>query len=520
MSRMDGRRSIPRLVPFAIVFIASMCVMTLELVASRLIAPFVGTNLFTWTSIIAVVLAGLSIGNVLGGVIASRTAASRVDAVIAAALLASAALALVAVAMVGPVFAASTQSGWILPLRILVGVTIVFFLPAIVLGTIAPLAATWAISTRSDLGTTVGSLYAFGSVGAIVGTLLTGFVLVNSIGSVAIVVGVTWTLALASMMARRGIPFYAAALFVVVAGGVVAWGASGRPAVPVASAAGQVVYARETAYQTVAVAWDADRGVRTVVLDNLVHGFVIPGDLRQLLYPYIAMYAAAYEVLRSERGSGVVSLHLGGGAYTMPRYLADAFPDDRVIVAEIDAGVTEANHVAARLERPPPFELHHADAREVVRMLTADDRRVDAVFADAFSDYAIPFHLTTVEFYREVDAILDEGGWLLQNVIDDLDDPRMLAAIVATVREVHEYVVVLSPTAVSRLRGRDTFVVVSSREPIDTGAIVGIAHPAGVEATVVPLAAVLDGVPATVLRPLRDDFAPVERLVSHLYRRP
>jgi MFS family permease len=515
---MDGRPTIPRLVPFAVVFAASTCVMTLELVASRLIAPFVGANLFTWTSIIAVVLAGLSIGNLSGGLIASRTGPSRVDAWIAAALLASAVLALVAVAVVGPVFTASTQSGWILPVRILVGVTIVFFLPAIVLGTISPLAATWAISARSDLGTTVGSLYAVGSIGAIVGTLLTGFVLINAIGSVAIVVGVAWSLALAALMAKRGLLFVSAALFVVVAGTVVAWGASGRPPVPVASAAGQVVYARETAYQTVAVAWDPERGVRTVVLDNLVHGFVVPDDLRQLLYPYIAMYAAAYEELRSERGSGIVSLHLGGGAFTMPRYLADAFPDDHVVVAEIDPGVTEANHVAARLERPPPFELHHQDAREVVRMLMADGRRVDVVFADAFSDYAIPFHLTTLEFYREVDGILAAGGWMLQNVIDDLDDPRMLAAIVATVRQIHDHVIVLSPAALSRLRGRDTFVVMSSRAPIDAEAIVGTAQAAGVEATVVPLDVVLTGVPSASLRPLRDDFAPVERLIAHLYR--
>jgi len=510
----------PRALPFAVVFIASACVMTIELVASRLIAPYVGSNLFTWTSIIAVVLAGLSLGNLLGGWWAGRSGEARAGNAVAVVLVVSAGLALVSVAAVGPVFAASADATLSLPLRILLGVTIVFFIPAVVLGAVSPLAASWAIATNTNLGSTVGALYAVGSLGAIVGTLATGFVLVSTIGSVAIVVAVAIVLALTALTVRRDLSIVAGALFVVAAGVMVAWGAAGTTISPVAEDAGEVVYARETQYQTVAVAWDPQRGVRTVVLDNLVHGFVLPDQPRMLLYPYIATYASAYEVLRDSLGRELESLHLGGGAYTLPRFIVDAFPDDPVIVAEIDPGVTEANHVAARLERPPPFELHHADARAVVRDLARSGRTVDAVFADAFTDYSIPFHLATVEFYLELDSILSDHGWALLNVIDDLDEPSMLAAILTTIRAVHEHVAVLSPAPRSELRGRDTFVVVSSRHPFDPDDIVAVATRAGLGTTVIPVADVAASVPRGGGRMLTDDFAPVERLVAHLYRPP
>ena len=60
--------------PSLIVFISNACVMTIELVAGRIIAPYVGVSLFTWTSVIGVILAGMSAGNFIGGKLADRFA--------------------------------------------------------------------------------------------------------------------------------------------------------------------------------------------------------------------------------------------------------------------------------------------------------------------------------------------------------------------------------------------------------------------------------------------------------------
>ncbi len=58
--------------PDLIVFVSSGCIMILELVAGRIVAPYVGVSLYTWTGIIGVVLAGISLGNYLGGWLADR----------------------------------------------------------------------------------------------------------------------------------------------------------------------------------------------------------------------------------------------------------------------------------------------------------------------------------------------------------------------------------------------------------------------------------------------------------------
>lgn len=506
-------------VPFVLVFVASASVMVIELVASRMIAQYVGSNLYTWTSIIAVVLTGITVGNLLGGWAADRLGVARTRTALGTLFVAGGFLSLVAVVALGPVFTQEDLSSLPLPVRVLTSVTIVYFLPSTVLGAVSPLAAAWALSLRERLGVTVGALYAVSSLGAIVGTLLTGFVLISAFGTTSIMVGVAAALALIGAAIGRRLPVVLAAAFVAAAALSVGVASSGRFASPAALRTGDVTYLRDTAYQTVAVTVDPFRGFRTVVLDNLVHGYVDPMNPTLLIYPYIATYATAYDVARERAGRGLSSLHLGGGAYTLPRYLAHVYPDDEVIVAEIDPGVTAASRASAGLSDPAPFELHHADARAVVGTIAAEGRRVDVVFADAFHDYGIPFHLATVEFYREVEAVLTPAGLALLNVIDDLQEPRMLAALVETIGAVHAHVAVFSMAPLSSPQGRNTFVVASSNAPIEVDAIVQLAQGAGLQIRSVLVDEIHGLVPVDARRVLTDDHAPVERLVAHLYRR-
>src|SRR4030043_2139367 len=72
-----AKRFLPLLIPSATVFISSACIMVLELVAGRIIARHLGASLYTWTSVIGVVLTGITIGNYLGGRIADRFPAKK-----------------------------------------------------------------------------------------------------------------------------------------------------------------------------------------------------------------------------------------------------------------------------------------------------------------------------------------------------------------------------------------------------------------------------------------------------------
>src|SRR5512139_1123331 len=121
--------------PTAIVFISSACMMILELVAGRIIAPYVGVSLYTWTGVIGVILAGMSLGNYLGGRLADRWASLKLlgEVFLLAGLLSAAVLAVDALGLRLP-------GVWPIVLRIILLTAALFLLPSAVLGMVSPIA--------------------------------------------------------------------------------------------------------------------------------------------------------------------------------------------------------------------------------------------------------------------------------------------------------------------------------------------------------------------------------------------
>ena len=171
--------------PNLIVFVSSACIMVLELVAGRIIAPYVGVSLYTWTSIIGVVLAGISLGNYIGGRLADRWASLRLlgGIFVLSGLLS---FGVLTVDVLGRI----TPGEWPIVVEILVITAALFFAPCVILGTISPIVAKLAVRDLAKTGSTVGKIYAAGTVGSIVGTFATGFVLISKFGTHAIVWGV------------------------------------------------------------------------------------------------------------------------------------------------------------------------------------------------------------------------------------------------------------------------------------------------------------------------------------------
>lgn len=171
----------------ALVFITSVCVMTLELTASRLIAKTVGSSLYTWTSVIGVVLAGITLGNFLGGWLADRFDRRRALAWMYLFCSVSCASVLWMDLLLAPL-SRPTSLSW--PTWVLTIVGSMFLLPSLALGTISPLVASMALSRSSKLGRTVGNVYAWGALGSIIGTFLTGFYLMDVWGT-RMIIGLT-----------------------------------------------------------------------------------------------------------------------------------------------------------------------------------------------------------------------------------------------------------------------------------------------------------------------------------------
>ncbi|HEX3448264.1 MAG TPA: fused MFS/spermidine synthase, partial [Isosphaeraceae bacterium] len=183
-----------RLLPYALAFTSSLCIMILELVSSRLVARHVGQSLTVWTSVIGIILAGICLGNVLGGRLADRVEPRRAVGPLFAlgSLLTLSALWINA--EIGHILPNPDQINW--ELRTIIVIVLDFLVPATVLGMVGPVVAKMAVEQARKAGSAIGDVYFWGAMGSIAGTFLCGFVLMNLAPTSTIVVLVAAALAL------------------------------------------------------------------------------------------------------------------------------------------------------------------------------------------------------------------------------------------------------------------------------------------------------------------------------------
>ncbi len=187
--------------PYLTVFVSSASIMVIELVAGRIVSRFIGQSLYTWTTIIGVVLAGISLGNYLGGRLADRSW-GRSTLALQFLLAAAGCVSVLGLNTVVGHWLAQAQWPW--PLRIFTHVTLVFILPATLLGTISPVIAKRALKLGHATGRTMGNVYAWSIAGSILGTFLTGFYLLTVLGATAVATGAAGILALLGLVYALG----------------------------------------------------------------------------------------------------------------------------------------------------------------------------------------------------------------------------------------------------------------------------------------------------------------------------
>ena len=454
--------------------------MVVELVAGRLIARHVGNSLYTWTSVIGIVLAGIAVGNYIGGRLADRYRER--EALASLFLLSSAACLLIPLLneRVGQLDILRGQE-W--SLRIALHVFFVFFVPAALMGMISPVAAKMALGLNRETGRTVGSVYSWGAVGSIVGTFMTGYFLIAQMGTVAVLLSVAAVLlAMSIFFGTQSILPY---LWMGVLGANLLahagpWEWTQTVGERLGLRDGEDEYVRfrtESHYSFIRVEDEPDMpGIRSMTLDFLVHAYVSLLDPDELVYEYENVYAGVTEAVvgdwppeREPR-----ALMLGGGGFVFPRWMLRRWPGSYVEVAEIDPEVTRAAYEAFDLAANTPMRIYNLDARNHIEDLLTrldageDVGRFDLVYGDAFSHYSPPFHLTTYEFNQKVRRLMNPGGVFLANVIDIYQSGLFLGAMINTLERSFPHVYVLSTVfgGPSDEDYRDTFVVVGSGRPL------------------------------------------------------
>lgn len=567
----------------ALAALAGFALLVVEVVAARVAANRLGTSVYTWTSVIGVVLLALGAGNALGGWLADRVAPRRLLGALLLAASVCVASCLWTPALMTRL--ADLDAPWML--RTLLAVAASFLLPAFAVGTLTPAVVRAALTDPAVDGRVVGRLYAVGAAGAVLGSILTGYLLIPLLQVPLLVTVLALVLAVAAwrLGGRVELPWIGTLVLV----GLLAW----LP-LEVVRDLGLRIGIREDApgthvedsrYFHIGVEphptrwvhlpepldlrylsadpllrghlsferrprlmyWRGDmtaeqfdrllqsvqelgnreavrrlrervgHRVKLLSLDRFVHGFVDLDDPLWLEYEYEILYGALVRELWTAYTGGRPTrcFFIGGGAYTFQRRLLHLYErlGLRIVTAEIDPAVTAVAREHLGLAADARHRIVHDDARTVLR---GETERYDFVFGDAFHDLGVPWHLTTVEFAREVRARMTERGVYLVNLIDVFASGRFLGAFLCTLEEVFDHVCVVSMGPRDD-HAQETFLVLASGAPISWGTLTddeGRALDA-----VVYGAADLEAVRRRAgRRVLTDDHAPVENLLAPVVR--
>lgn len=495
------RRGLPDLAAGALVFGTAAAVLVLEILGSRLLAPYVGVTLQTYTAIIGTVLAGISLGTFLGG-----RAADRLDPhqLLGPLLGAGGAAVLLILPIIRTLGAGSRGVGGAQSFMAVVLALGGLALPAAVLSAVSPTVVKLQLSDLHSAGGVVGRLSAIGTAGAIFGTFVTGFLLVATRPTSTIIIGLGLALVVAGLIVHltigriRGVSgaLPRAILIVALVGGG-------------ATAIAPRICDTESSYYCIDLRADPQRSGGTFLwFDNLAHSYVDQSDLTYLHFEYVRQIAGVIDGVTDPK-EPVDAIALGGGGFTLPRFLAADRPGSTSKVLEVDPTVLDINRQRLGLVTGPQLDVVIGDGRTSIEGQA--DEAFDVVIGDAFSSESVPWHLSTREFVQEIHRTMRSDGVYVMNIID-FGPLNFVRAEVATLRSVFSDVLVLSrPPSAGGVVGGNV-VVVAAKAPVDVervGAAVRARQPNSLLQSGAEVATFADGAQV-----LTDDFAPVDRLLT------
>jgi spermidine synthase len=235
----------------------------------------------------------------------------------------------------------------------------------------------------------------------------------------------------------------------------------------------QQKYTRESNYYSIQVldygdkASDATRSssMKVLVLDHLIHSYVVLEDPTFFQYDYLKIFSGLLKYSTKEN-SGPAVLHLGGGGYSFPKYIEVTYPGSLNDVIEIDPAVTQVAYQELGLPRETRIITYNQDARIFLHNQITKGK-YDFVIGDVFNDLTTPYHLTTLEFDKLVKASMKDSGIYLVNIIDSYKNGKYMPAFINTLKHAFKYVYLLSSLADYESTLGSTFVIAATDRCID-----------------------------------------------------
>jgi len=441
------------LLPFT-VFVTGACVLIVEIVAIRILAPYFGNTIYSVSSVISVVLAALSLGYWVGGRMADRYPVKQLF------------FALVAFSGVLVLFIKVLQDailpayGFSLPLTTgpLIASAVLFFAPSFVMGLLSPFAV--ALHQREakikGVGTAAGQIFFFSTVGSILGSLLAGFVLIPYLGIATILVGVGVLLVLMGMLPVVWIGIekrFTIAAF-VLSGSMLILVLAG-------STNSNTLYSHDGVYERITIFDGTYHGRPTrFLMQDASNSAAMYLDGDDLTFDYTKYYTL-HSIFVSKLNR---ALMLGGGAYSVPKALMTDLSDVKVDVSEIEPSLIPLSKKYFDLKDSPRLTHYIEDGR---RMLHDTSNRYDLIFSDVYhSIYSVPAHFTTREFMELASSRLTDDGVFIANLIGSTstEGPSFIWSEIRTMQQVFPEVYIFGVSSPDSAETQNIIVVGSKSE--------------------------------------------------------
>ncbi len=501
-----------------IAFISGAVLMALEIVGSRVLAPFFGSSIFVWGSLIGVFLGALSIGYFVGGMIVDRHPTRR----LLAGVLTIAGLFTILI----PTYSSSlchalSMNIWLgTRLPPLVASIVIFLPPSLFMGMVSPIIVRLATNDIRKTGTTAGTVFALGSLGSIAGTFTAAFFLIPALGTRNIVFSLGIILIVTSITLVRKTHRVLLILTLLIGGGIaLAHHEDPTRYIPLAGKK-EILFEADTDYHHIIVFQATYKGknIRFMLFDNLNQGRgCTDGDVL-----CDAEYVNYFHLALIFKPDIKDVLFIGCGAGSGPLRFHQDYPSMEIDVVDIDPVVFEVVERFFIMKPSQRLKTYTSDGRI---FLENCNKNYDFISIDAYNGSSIPFHLTTLEFVRLVKRNLTEDGVAVANLVGSLEGEksRLFRAIYKTYQAVfkHLYLFVVTKGSLNGYKPTEktNLILIATDRYLDETQINQIAYELGKGKVSNPLfyhalsrfyanPIWVDDVPL-----LTDDHAPVEILL-------
>jgi len=406
-----------------VVFVSGAVLMALEIVGSRVLAPYFGSSIFVWGSLISVVMAALSIGYYWGGWMSAREPSYGKLLTL---------LVVPGILIFFLPFIYPSVNEWIAShdfgtrLNPLIACSALFLLPGVFLGTISPYVIRLAATKLHTVGSTAGTLYAISTCGSIFGTLLTAFYLIPVLGVSNIIHALGITLVCLSLVVvpllrlQRISLGRAVAAVSVLLGSVNMWA-------PIAWA--KTILQKDTFYHRIRI--EEDDEARYMYFDRTLQSAMTLKDTAALRLLY-SRYTSIGFTFRPDAKKMLI-IGLGGGS--IPKKLNKEFPNMEIDAVEIDPEVVKMAKDHFNVKEGKNLRIHAQDGR---LFLSRTQTQYDIILLDAYFTDSMPFHLATKEFFELAQRKLTPNGIIVANLISAVTGPsgKIARSFVRTQRQV------------------------------------------------------------------------------------